>query len=378
MQGKIGQIGRAEFFSLALVLCLSSLMLLGSAEKTAAQHAWLLVLAALPVGLLHLLLFALWTKLFAGQSFAAALYYAFGEAGGKIVLFAYALFWLLLAEIFTGCIASFWASLGANNLPLWLYAALFLLAAACFAATGGTALARVALLVVVPALLLTLANLWLTVWGADFGNLLPVQFVDYGEALNLSRQGLFFGLLMFGGFSALLPVLQYVRAVKQRWGTLLCALLLALLLWLVLALGSQVVLGAALPLYEFPILQVFRLAEFGHWFSRFEVIGAVLLVMLGLLRTSALFAASVSSLCELWAFSGRQRGWIWLVALGCWLLLSLLFAFMPDYAGWLLEQSWLLWLVGGFSLLLPALAVLLGARRFRKQHRNIVVKHQQY
>ena len=84
MQGKIGKIGRAEFFSLALVLCLNSLMPLGSAEKTAAQQAWLLILAAMPIGLLHLLLFWGWNRLYDLQSDGDALYYEFCQAGGKI------------------------------------------------------------------------------------------------------------------------------------------------------------------------------------------------------------------------------------------------------------------------------------------------------
>ncbi len=381
MQRKIGKIGKMEFFSLALVLSLSGLMLVGAAEKAAAQQSWLLVLAALPVGLLHLLLFWAWGRLYAGQSFGAALLYAFGRAGGKLALFIYALFWLLLAELFTECVVEFWASLGANNLPLWLYAGLFFLTAACFAATGGTALARTALLVVLPALLLTLANLGLTVWGADFGNLLPVWGAQASLA-EYGRLGLVYGLLIFGGFSALLPHLAQVRAEKRCLGTLGVAVAGALLLWLILALGGQVVLGASLPLFDFPVLQVFRLAEFGHWFSRFEVIGAVLLVMLALLRAAALLAAATGSLSELWGIKqSRQQGKIWLVALGCGLLLIGLFIFKRVYlkfagAAWALV--WLPGLVLIFSLLLPALALLLGALKFRREHKTIVVRHEQY
>ncbi len=375
MQGKIG---RAEFFSLALVLCLSSVLLLGAVEKAAGPLAWLFLTAALPAGLLCWLLFYFWLKLYAGQSFGAALEYAFGRAGGRMVLFAYALFWLLLVELFGGCVAAFWSSLGANNLPLWFYTALFLLVVACFAATGGTALARVALLVVVPALLLTLVNLWLTVWNADFGNLLPWQPLRSAESQAALGQGWRYGLLVFGGFSALLPILQHTREVKRRMSTLAVALVAAFLLWLVLALGSQVVLGASLPLYEFPILQVFCLAEFGHWFSRFEVIGAVLLVMLALLRAAALFGAAVASLLELWAVGPQQRGRIWLISLGCWLLLMVVYWAGQFYAppGELLLAI-CGWLTACFALLLPALAVILGALKFKKEHKNIIVKHAQ-
>jgi len=384
MQGKIGRIGSMEFFSLALALCMSSLLLLGTAEKTAAQQSWLLVLLALPVGLLHWLLFMAWARLYAGQSFGQALLYAFGRAGGKIALFAYALFWLLLAELFTGCVAGFWASLGANNLPLWLYAALFLLAAAASAAAGGTALARLALLVVVPALVLTLANLGLTAFGgsADFGNLLPF-WPPYQKTSLGGWPGLLYalslGLLFFSGFSALLPHLAQVRELKRQQGSFLTAVLLALALWLALAGGSQMVLGASLPLYEFPILQVFRLAEFGHWFSRFEVIGAVLLVMLALLRASVLLAAAVGSLRELWGIKNQQRGPIWLVALGCWLLLIVLFVMWRRFARDLqISLGLLIILALIFSLLLPALAVIFGALKFQKQHKNIIVKHERY
>ncbi len=376
MQGKIG---RAEFFSLALVLCLNSVVLLGAVEKTAGPLSWLVLVAALPAGLLCWLLFYFWLKLYAGQSFGSSLEYAFGRAAGRMVLFAYALFWLFLTELFGGCVAVFWSSLGANNLPLWFYTVLFLLVVACFAATGGTALARVALLVVVPALLLTLVNLWLTVWNADFGNLLPLQPWRTTESPAVILQGWYYGLLVFGGFSALLPIFQHTREVKQRLGTLGVALVIAFLLWLVLAMGSQVVLGASLPLYEFPILQVFRLAEFGHWFSRFEVIGAVLLVMLALLRAAALFGAAVSSLLELWEIKSQQRGCIWLVSLGCWLLLLILYWANRFYTlpGELLLTI-CVWLMGIFALLLPASAVLFGALKFKKEHRNIVVKHEQY
>ena len=232
---------------------------------------------------------------------------------------------------------------------------------------------------VVPALLLTLVNLWLTVWNADFGNLLPLQPWRTTESPAAIWQGWYYGLLVFGGFSALLPIFQHTREVKQRLGTLGVALVIAFLLWLVLAMGSQVVLGASLPLYEFPILQVFRLAEFGHWFSRFEVIGAVLLVMLALLRAAALFGAAVSSLLELWEIKSQQRGRIWLVSLGCWLLLLILYWANRFYTlpGELLLTI-CVWLMGIFALLLPASAVLFGALKFKKEHRNIVVKHEQY
>ena len=88
---------------------------------------------------------------------------------------------------------------------------------------------------------------------------------------------------------------------------------------------------------------------------------------------------AVSSLLELWEIKSQQRGRIWLVSLGCWLLLLILYWANRFYTlpGELLLTI-CVWLMGIFALLLPALAVLFGALKFKKEHRNIVVKHEQY
>jgi hypothetical protein len=388
-----GAIGRAELFSLALSLCLGGVMLFGAAEKSALHDVWLLIPAAAVLGLVYPLLFRCWLELFAGQSFAASLQYALGRVFGRIVLFLYALFWLALTEVAAAYIVDFWAALGVDGTPLLLYAAIFLAVAAAFAGTGLVSLAWVALLVVVPALLLVLGNFLLTVLGADLGNLLPLQAPKFGvdgevgEFLLLAAEC---ALLVFGNLTTLLPALYHTEAAKLRVGVLGGAMLSAALVLLAAALSLMVVLGETLPLYDFPILQAFRLAEVGHWFSRFEVIGVALLVMLGTLRAAALFSAAASSLCELWGWDMQnyadyaQNNKIkWLLILG---LAALLMCGMPwsvqQFRGGFGALSDLLigCIIGGmaiFSLVLPWLVIVLAAWRLRREGRNIIIRHEE-
>jgi hypothetical protein len=352
----------------------------------------LLIVTVFALGLVYPLFFFCWLKLFAGQSFAASLQYALGRKFGRISLFFYALFWLVLTEAAAVYIVDFWASLGLEGTPLGIYAAGFLLVAAAFAGTGLVALARVALLVVVPALLLVLGNLLLTVFGADLGNLLPLEAVnlaDKGALADFSALAGVGALLVFGNMTALLPALYHTEAVKSRVSVLCRAALSAAFVWLASALGSLVVLGETLPLYKFPSLQVFRLAEVGHWFSRFEVIGAALLVMLGTLRAAALFSAAASALSELWGWedsgdSGDKNAtkkWLLILFLAAallsgWLLLMRVFqgnlGMMPGIWVWCLIGAMAL-----FSLVLPWLVVIVGAWRLRRESRNVVVRHEE-
>lgn len=367
-------IGRTELFSLAVCLPLCGLAFSGWPVGGGGIAAWA---AALLCGLLIWGGLLCFVRLFAGLRLGEALGYAFGRAFGRITLFLYCLLWLALCLCDTAYAVLLWQALGLGGTPLWLYALLFLLTASVMAAGGEESLARLALPVVVPALVLVLGNLCLTLIGADMGNLLPVESVS-PQAL---RGGVWGGLLCFGALCVLLPYFYQVNEVKRRGGTLLAAVWLAAALLLILGFGAQVVLSASLPLYRFPLLQVFRLAEVGHWFSRFEVIGAGLLVMLLLLKAAAELGASASSLRELWGIKLGGRKSL-AVSLGTGVLLWLLLM----YGGVWFADWWelLVWLAGVLpyallfgAVLLPWAAIFTGWLHLRADSRTVVIKREE-
>ena len=364
-------IGGGEFYSLALVLCTGGYIWLGTAEKNIGSMAWLLVAAAFACSLLELLTFVCWLRLFGGQSFADSLVYALGRAGGRIVLFAYVLFWLVLAWAALGYITDFWVELRPTEMPLWLYAALFLLTAAAFAVTGEAALGRVAMLVVLPALLLVLGNLLLTVFGSDPGNLLPLVYNAHLPLLSVEA-----AVLVFGNLCVLLPYLEHAARPACSVRHLLSASVTAALLWACLAMGSLAVLGASLALYDFPILQVFRLAEVGHWLSRFEVIGAVLLEALALIRLSALLTAALGGLRSLWGQHTLQRACLIAVGLVACLLAAFIAGQNNAMAVRLVSGGFggLFWLMLIFAVVLPWLVIVGGYMHKRAENRTIVVR----
>lgn len=276
-----GGIGRGELFALSLVLCLSGSGL-GGAGVAGGVRGWLVLL---------LMAAGLWGGLVAYSRFVAGRRPggAWVRAFRRVICLLPGLAWLMLAVCGARDAAELWLLLdGAGDLPAWLCELLFLLVAGLMAAAGARALSRVAGLVVVPALLLVLGNVALTLSGADWGNVLPVEESDWGEALT---GGMWAGLLSVGGLSALLPYHEKLREPEELGGVGLAGAI-AVLLMAGLALGCRVVLSVGAGAWQYPIVQVFRLAEVGHWFSRFEVLGVGLLVALLLVRVAALLWAA--------------------------------------------------------------------------------------
>lgn len=364
-----GGVGRGELFSLCLGLPLVGMAMYGEVVSGGAMF-WLGALAA---GVLIWGGVSLYMELFAGQSFGVAMEYAFGRAAGRILIFAMAVLWLILAVLAAIYAVLMWQALGSVGMSRSLYLLLFLLVAAIFAAVGTEGLARVALLVIVPSLLLVLGNLWLTVRGADWGNLLPRE--DAGLATMLG--GVCSGMFLFGAGTLLLPMSERVREVKRRRGTMAVAWSMAAAVILAVTLGMRAVLSVAVSEYRFPLLQVFRLAEVGDWFSRFEVIGAGLLVAILLIGAATMMCGGVDGLCCLWQVErGRGR---YVVALGAavalWLLAVLGERWLGDWWA-MLEHSraWMGWAMLGSGVIVPWAAVIIGGLKHRKDHRTVIIR----
>lgn len=365
-----GGIGRGELFSLMLCLSLGGVAFSGWPYDGIAK-AWT---AALAVGLFIGEGQVTYNYLFAGQSFAAALEYALGRVPGRIVLFAYVLLWLVLVLAAVAYAVLLWQALGLPSMPVWLYVLLFLLTVGAIAAAGAEPLARLSLLIVIPALLLVLGNLALTLAGADFANLLPLNdggFAAWGQGADA-------GVLLFGWFSVLLPFWHRVRCVKNRRGTVLAAVLGAVLPVLLLALGMRITLSVLVGAYNFPMLQVFRLAQVGHWFSRFEVLGAALLAVILLLRAAAALTAAVIGMCELWQLKS-PRG-VWAASLGAALAVGAVLLILGyAFGDW---RAMLLWLAHRLiyalllgSAVMPWVINLAGWLRLRANSRTVLVDH---
>lgn len=366
-----GGIGRGELFSICLCLPLGGLVFSGWLPRcggVGTLAAAILVGAAVWGGL------ALYIELFAGQSFGEAMEYALGRAMGRIVIFAYAVLWLLLAVLGAVYAVLLWQALGAAAVSRSIYLLLFLLTGAMFAAVGAEPLARVALLVAVPSLLLVLGNVWLTMRGADWGNLLPMSDSDFNSVKN----GVWGGLLLFGSGAVLLPMAERIREVKRRRGTVAAAWAISAAVILALGLGMKVVLSVLVEEYHFPLLQVFRLAEVGDWFSRFEVIGAGLLVVILLMRSATLMSAAVDGLCYLWQV--RERGMRYAVSAGAAVLLWAAAVICGRQCGdwWTMltgSLSGLGWAMAAGGVAVPWGIVLCGMMNHKRERKTVIIRH---
>lgn len=381
MQGKergqaAGGIGRGELLSLALGLCLNGAVLGGTIAPD-VRGAMVSIVVGIWVwgGLLA------YNQMFAGMTLHRALTYALGRAAGRIVLFALGVTFLGLAGVSSIWAVALWQALGQGGDAFRLYLLVFLLVGGVMAGAGAEALARVALLVVVPALVLMLGNLGLTLVGADWANLRPVMVAEWPEALCA---GAWQGVLMFGGACVLPAYFAQVRAVKRRGGTVLLAGAAAWVVTFVVGMACRVVLGVTVVDFAVPLVQVFRLAEIGDWFGRFEVVGVGLLVILLEIRVAAAMWAASQILCGLWGIlppGGRQNvgpGAVVLVlmlAVGLWLVVL----WGERYCGgwWELIARWercVVWAMAA-GCAVPWVAAGCGAWKWRREGRTVVLRH---
>lgn len=356
-----GGIGRGELLSLALCLCMDGTVLGGGiAAEAVSPMMWLLMWVVGPVAWGGLVVY---TRMFAGMSLGAALEWTFGRALGRIMLFLLVVAWLVPCVAAADCAVRLWQALGqsGNDVALLL---MFMAVCGVMAASGLEAVARVALAVVIPGLVLVLANLGLTLAGADGANLLPIAAVDT-DWRRVAVESVRRGLVLFGGLMVLPGYFAQVRAPKRRAGTMLAACLIAWAVALIIVLCCRVVLSVLVVEYSLPVVQVFRLAEVGHWFSRFEVVGVSLLVGILLMRAAVALAAAVQGMLEL---RGLAEGWRWIMAL----LLAVVTAGLWCVRGWILQYGIFAAAAWGGSV--PWLVAICGGMRLRREQRTVIVR----
>ncbi len=361
------KIGAYEFFAVELVMALGGALWSGGIERCLGGMAWL---AALFVGLtvfVVLWIFSRFWRIFARKSWGEGWGYACGRAGGRLILFGYVVFGVCLVarELARGM--ALWGALRAPEVAPVMCSGLLAVTAAVYVVAGAVTLGRMALVIVVPTLLLLLANLLLTVSGGDVRNLLPLAMpvaMPSGEALVLLLLG---GGNLLGDMGVVLPYLVYLDESAKILSVSRAVGIVAAAIWGTVVVVTQVVLGASLPLYDFPVLQVFRLAEVGHWFSRFEVIGVLLLESLLLLRTALMLGAAVISARWLWRDYWKKIGKI-----SVFCVVAMLSSVSLIVRGKVWEYG--LGVAGMiFGVLMPVACIVGTAIRKRRENRTVVV-----
>ncbi len=286
-----------ELFFICLAIVLGIQILLAPMEKVLGQSGWLAVVLSTLLGMVLMLLYGAWARLFAGKTWGQAFLETYGAAFGKILLFIYALVFFAIVVNTAWYLAYFWGSLGLTKTPQIIYIIGFMFFCVILAYGGSVVLGRLANILVFLAVAIMLINILLMLRTADFGNLQPLGVYDY-PALGWTSVSSF--LILFGELVLVLPFFSKLEQPKKCRRTMVGAVAVAGLVILLATIRNVGVLGESVEIYTFPLMQVLRLAEIGSSFNRIEVFGALIILTIGAIRLGTAFLATTDTLREMW------------------------------------------------------------------------------
>lgn len=263
--------------------------------NAAAQSAWLVLLAAALAGVLSALLIGGLNKVYGNTGLGGMAEKGFGKFFGKIISALYILFffWKFCDTVFE--FSTFVNDSILPKTPEWVI--LILIIAVCvFAANFGIAVVSgMGFFLTITVFIITVGSALLLIPQYELGNFLPQfaeDFSKYAEGFAVSAVEPFGEIIVF---LTVIPHVKNLNGTGKLIKTMLCALVLGTLTFLINIIRDTGTLGVLVKYFIFPTFESIRMINIGEIFSRVEIFYAGMLMMLAFFKASVwLFAV-----CEL-------------------------------------------------------------------------------
>lgn len=361
-----------EVFFVLLALFLSLGCGLSMAEKELGGWSLALLPILTVAGILLGVLYRWWYGVFGRMPLGRAFCLVFGAVGGKVVLVIMLLAFLAVAVDLSYTLAYFWGmAVGASPFP---FLAVLLFLVCVMAAAGKTVIGRLANLVVFGAVVLLALGMIVVM---DKGDLARIPFTAPPAPSHWLGQIAVGFAMSFGLAVVLLPFLYQVvikerengvktdKKKETRFFFAFCwAVGVAAIVWLLVQLAANMVLGGTLSLYPLPFLQMMKQFSLGSSFNQTELIGVLLYETIGTVALSFLLCAMNQLTAEILPLKGRR-----LLPIAWWILLYVIALALFSEQGQMLVMvrgcmTWAVWLAAVF---LPLLTLLVYQLRFGRK-----------
>lgn len=277
--------------SVLIMFWLGSLVMIGGSKDT-KQDYWIAILVSVIFILPMAALYCRLIKLYPSKNLFEILFDVFGKVFGRIIALFYVLFALHLGSMITEIFSMFIRVVNMPETPEIVTTALLLLVAVLSVVNGPENIGRVAKFTWK---FLALFILFATVVGIKdmkFCNLEPVMVSDFKTILGSS-----YSLFAFPLSEAIL-CLSLFSAVGKKESAIkifVKAIGITIALMLVVALRNILILGVpSSQLFYFPSYQAISIVSLGEFFSRFEVLIGVNLMLAGFTKVCVcLYSASL-------------------------------------------------------------------------------------
>lgn len=368
-----GKIDQLQIFTITLALTLGTALI--SKGEFTLEKSWLAIALAGTLAAIYTILLRIWQIYFAQMTLYQIFEYTFGRAICRLLIFAYGTAFLALTFRCLWEMVYFWHNLGMEQTSLLIFAAVLAICLVAFGESGAVAVCRLSILVVIPSIIMLIFNLLLSLGSGDMENLLPISYQFIVSDQNLSQFALAViadFATIFAGIFVVLPYFFLVENGKKSSKTIFFAVIVATAVYLMFTLGQKIVLGDSLELYDYPILQVFRLTEIGNSFSRFEVLGSSLLIFLASIYLAVTFVAAKICFSQLW---NVKKSWHLTSAMAMSIFATFALSTEKYYQIIYLIFDYFSYLMLTTSLIIPAVTLYFARRKFIKVHKNIINRH---
>lgn len=267
--------------SIFVMYWLGSLVVIGASKDT-KQDYWISVLISVIFIAPMIILYCRLIKLYPEKNLFDILFDVFGKGFGRVISMLYVLFALHLGSMVTKVFSIFIRVVNMPETPEAITSSILILIAIMSVINGPENIGRVAKFtwkfVVVFIVFATAVGFK----DMNFDNLLPMMDSDIkailGSSYNLFALPLSEGILCLSFFSA-------VSKKENPYKILIKALAIAILTILTVALRNILILGVPSTLLDyFPSYQAISVVSIGEFFSRFEVLVGVNLMLAGFIK----------------------------------------------------------------------------------------------
>jgi spore germination protein KB len=271
-------------------------LLMAFMDNLTGHDFWIVVISGFVFSLPLVLSFIFLSKKFPDLDLTQILEKVYGKLLGKIITLLYVLFFLLLLSFNLSDIATFYKELVMQDLPIIVFLSVFAVLCAYAVKMGIDGVAKISILTVIFGIFTPVFTSLLLIADMDFSNLMPVLEVS-GETY-LKSVGIFV-VVPFGEAITLLMVTPYVKDKKKISRNTVGGMAIITFIFLVIALRNTVVLGPSNNIYAQSAYQTVRIINVGKFFTRVELLIALVITSALFIKISVIYYATVKSVSRL-------------------------------------------------------------------------------
>lgn len=359
MEEKKLEIKHTHYMFLVAGFIHGSHLLMAFMDNMTKQDFWLVVISGFLFGLPLVLTFVFITKKFPNLDLTQILEKVYGKILGKFITALYFLYFLLVLSFNLRDIATFYTGFIMQDLPTISFIIVFGLLCAYAVKTGLDNIAKMSILTITFGIFTPIFTSLLLIGEMDFSNLMPVA--EISAETYLKSVGIFV-TIPFGELIVFLMIIPYVKEKKKLSGYTVGGMAITTFIFLIIALRNTVVLGGANNIYTQSAYQTVRIINIGKFFTRIELLIALVITSALFIKISVLYYATVKSVSRLFNLNSYK---VLIIPIGiiAVLLGSIVFGSAVSHSDW--GENYATAFTIPFSVIIPLMTLLIA--KIRKQ-----------